>query len=447
MTQRTPLRPLARILDARAKGENPDAIGTREPAPASRGAARSPAPARRGAVGVDGVGLSHGLRVGRACAWPRWPRPRRKSPASSRPQAAIHTTRADITDRHGRVLATNFRDQRALCPSRTRSWTPAPPPMDWPRSFPRWTPRRFMRASPPNSGFSGCAATSAPSRSRWSTTSASRGLLVRPARDAAFIPTGRSRRTFSAVRASVRKAVNAAEVIGVAGIEAMFDDELRDPAREAPLALSLDLTGAGPPLEEVLAGGMMLMERPRCGRGADWMRIRAKSWRWRACPISTPNSRPRPLFGGGPGRQPAVQPRGAGRLRIGQRVSRPLPSHRALELGLYNPNDMIDTARPLAHVRLCHTRLFAATGPRNRCMTFSPIPPTSEPRGIAQVIGGERQRAFLEDLGLLEPAPVEIVRGGQCPPALAAALGVELSTMDDFIRSRRLDLAFFLGFF
>ena len=44
-----------------------------------------------------------------------------------------------------------------------------------------------------------------------------------------------------------REGVHSAEVIGTAGIEKFFDEELRDPAREgAPLELSLDLTIQAP---------------------------------------------------------------------------------------------------------------------------------------------------------------------------------------------------------
>ena len=271
-------------------------------------------------------------------------------------QAAIHTTRADITDRHGRVLATNFAtnalyahpheivDARAAADGLAEIF----PEMDAEGAL-------IARFTSETSGFSGCAATSAPSRSRWSTTSASRGWLFGP-REMRLYPNGSIASHILGGAGFGQEAVNAAEVIGVAGIEAMFDDELRDPAREAPLALSLDLTVQAT-LEEVLAGGMMLHERPRCGRrSADGMRIRAKSWPMASLPDFDPNSRPRPLFGGGPGDSPLFNRAGAGRLRIGQRVQG-LYHRTGAGAGPLQPQRHDRHARPLAHVRLCHTRL------------------------------------------------------------------------------------------
>ena len=104
---RTPLRPLARILDARARGENPDAIereNTRARHEEMRDRTRARAEGRLLVLGVmffcayAVIGVRMGLM---ANSEPVEPRARASA-------AQIVAQRADIVDRHGRVLATNF---------------------------------------------------------------------------------------------------------------------------------------------------------------------------------------------------------------------------------------------------------------------------------------------------------------------------------------------------
>ena len=109
---RTPLRPLARILDARQKGENPDAIereNKRIRHEQMRDQARLRAEGRLLVLGAfffcafAVVGARMGLM---ATSEPMEPR-------AHAPGAVISASRADIVDRHGNILATNF-DTHAL---------------------------------------------------------------------------------------------------------------------------------------------------------------------------------------------------------------------------------------------------------------------------------------------------------------------------------------------
>ena len=104
---RTPLRPLARILDARQKGENPDAIereNKRIRHEQMRDASRQRAEGRLLVMGVfffcafAVVGARMGLL---ATSEPMEPR-------AQAPGSVISATRADIVDRNGDILATNF---------------------------------------------------------------------------------------------------------------------------------------------------------------------------------------------------------------------------------------------------------------------------------------------------------------------------------------------------
>lgn len=106
MSIRTPLRPLARVLSARSKGENPDAIereNLRLRHEEMRDSSRLRAEGRLLVLGLCFVSafVVVGLKMGQVSATvPEEPR----AEASGTP---ILAQRADIVDRNGRILATN----------------------------------------------------------------------------------------------------------------------------------------------------------------------------------------------------------------------------------------------------------------------------------------------------------------------------------------------------
>ena len=104
---RTPLRPLARILPARARGENPDAIereNLQRRHDDLQNRARNRAEGRLLVLGLFffcafcAVGGRMGLMATSEAV----------EPVASVGGTAIATQRADIVDRNGRILATNF---------------------------------------------------------------------------------------------------------------------------------------------------------------------------------------------------------------------------------------------------------------------------------------------------------------------------------------------------
>jgi hypothetical protein len=104
---RTPLRPLARILPARARGDNPDAIereNLRLRLEATRARARVMAEGRLLVLGVlfftafSVIGARMGLMAASQPA----------EPQSVAATDGISSQRADIVDRRGRLLATNL---------------------------------------------------------------------------------------------------------------------------------------------------------------------------------------------------------------------------------------------------------------------------------------------------------------------------------------------------
>jgi cell division protein FtsI (penicillin-binding protein 3) len=102
---RTPLRPLARILQARQQGENPDSIereNLRLRHEATRDRSRARAEFRLLILGVAFLAAftTIGARMGLLAATEP------VEPRASAPGAEIIAQRADITDRNGRILAT-----------------------------------------------------------------------------------------------------------------------------------------------------------------------------------------------------------------------------------------------------------------------------------------------------------------------------------------------------
>ena len=133
-TIRTPLRPLARILHARQTGGDPDSIeveNRRLRHEQKRDRARRRAEGRLLILAASFLLAfgTIGVRMGvLAATEPQEPR-------SAAPGAAILAQRADITDRNGRVMATNLVTS-ALTRSRATWWIRAAWRMNWQNSSP-----------------------------------------------------------------------------------------------------------------------------------------------------------------------------------------------------------------------------------------------------------------------------------------------------------------------
>jgi cell division protein FtsI (penicillin-binding protein 3) len=171
--------------------------------------------------------------------------------------------------------------------------------------------------------------------------------------------------------------VNAAEVVGVAGVEAQFDETLRDPARTEPLALSIDLTVQAA-VEEVLAGGMVLMNASAASAvlmDIDTGEIVAMA----SLPDFDPNARPRPLIEGDQADSPLFNRAVQGVYELGS-VFKTFTIAQAMELGLVNLDDMIDTRGPLRMAGFAITD-YRSAGRNSRWPMSSPIRRTSAPRG------------------------------------------------------------------
>jgi cell division protein FtsI (penicillin-binding protein 3) len=252
----------------------------------------------------------------------------------------------------------------------------------------------------------------------------STGLLFGP-REMRLYPNGAIAAHILGGASYGREGVASAEVIGVAGVEREFDELLRDPAREGePLALSIDLTVQAA-AEEVLAGGMSIMN----AKGAASVLMDLHSGEiisMVSLPDFDPNNRPHVLTTGDQSDSPLFNRAVQGVYELGS-VFKIFAVAQALELGLINPDTMIDTKGPLQWGRF-KIRDFRNYGAQLSAMDVIVKSSNVGTARIAMEIGAERQQDFLTSLGFTKATPVELSEAPSGAPLLPRNWS-EISTM------------------
>lgn len=409
---RTPLRPLARILSARAKGENPDAIereNLRLRHEELRDRSRTKAEGRLlllGMIFLLGFGAI-GVRMGVLAA-----------SVPSEPQAAlagpvIAAQRADIVDRDGRILATNL-VTHALYAQPRMMIDPAGAAEKLAKIFPDLNADQLKKDFTGSRKFLWIKRKISPEQMQQVHEIGDPGLLFGP-REMRLYPNGALAAHVLGGAAFGREGVDSAEVIGTAGVEKTFDGWLRDPANGgAPLQLSLDLTVQST-VEEVLDGGMRLMNAK--GAAAVLMDVHTgEVIALASLPDFDPNDRPSPPAKGSPSDSPLFNRVVQGVYELGS-TYKLFALSQALDLGLVSPTTLVDTQSPMVWGKF-RIHDFHNYGPRN---TVTDVIVKSSNIGtahIAQMIGGERQQTFLKSLGLFEPTGIELVEAPTGKPLL-----------------------------
>ncbi|MBL3702751.1 penicillin-binding protein 2 [Sulfitobacter sp. BDSS02] len=410
---RTPLRPLARILSARANGENPDAImreNLRHRHAEMQDKARSRAEGRLLVLGMfffcafTVIGGRMGLlSVSEA-----------EEPLASAIGTPIAAQRGDIVDREGRILATNFE---------THSLYAQPPFMVDPlaaaeglvKIFPDLDRDRLIKDFTGKRKFVWIKKKISPEQKQAVHDIGDPGLLFGP-REMRLYPNGSLAAHVLGGASFGKEGVDAAEVIGVAGVEKQFDNYLRDPANGGkPLTLSLDLTVQAA-AERVLYGGMKLMN----ARGATSILMDVHTGEvisLVSLPDFDPNDRPAPPTSGfDPSVSPLFNRAVQGVYELGS-TFKIFAVAQAMDLGLVGPETVIDTRGPLRWGKF-RIRDFHNYGKE---LSVTKIIVKSSNIGtarIAQQIGADRQREFLSHLGFLDPTPLEIVEASGASPLL-----------------------------
>ncbi len=409
---RTPLRPLARILDAREKGESLEAIereNIRLRGEAVRDKVRSRAQGRLLILGAIFLGsfITVGARMGTLAA-----------SAPQEPQIAtagqtIVAGRADITDRKGRILATNLLTHSLYAQPRLMV-DPERVALELGEIFPDLDVARLTKDLTGSRKFLWIKKKLSPEQMQAVHDIGDPGLLFGP-REMRLYPNGPIASHILGGARFGNEGVSSAEVLGVAGVEKAFDGWLRDPANGgAPLQLSIDLTVQSI-LEEVLDGGMKLMN----AKGATAVMIEVKTGEivaMASLPDFDPNDRPTPLLKGDPSDSPLFNRAVQGLYELGS-CFKIFAVAQAMQLGLVNPQTMIASKSPMQYGRF-KIRDFHNYGDQ---LSVTDIIVKSSNIGtarIAQLIGPERQKEFLGQLGFLEATSVELIEAPTGRPIL-----------------------------
>lgn len=422
MSIRTPLRPLARILEARRNGENPDAIereNIRLRHEDMRDKSRLRAEGRLLVMGVfffcafAVIGARMGLL---SASEPQEPR----AAASG---AAILAGRSDITDRNGRILATNLI---------THSLYAQPPIMinqeraarELVKIFPDLDENKLIKQFTGARKFVWVRKKISPEQVQQVHDIGDPGLMFGP-REMRLYPNGKLAAHVLGGSSFGREGVRSAEVIGVAGVEKAFDERLRDPVNGGkPLELSIDLTVQST-AREVLYGGMKLMN----ARGAASVLMDVHTGEvisLVSLPDFDPNNRPHALLKGVASDSPLFNRGVQGVYELGS-TFKIFAVAQAMEEGLLNPTTMIDTKGPLTWGKH-RIRDFHNYG---KTLSATDVIVKSSNIGTARIamqIGAKRQQDFLGKLGLLTATPVELVEAPGAKPLLPPNWS-EISTM------------------
>jgi cell division protein FtsI (penicillin-binding protein 3) len=411
---RTPLRPLARILSARARGENPDSI-ERENIRLRQEKTRDRARARaEGRLLLLGIAFAMAFTVigGRmgllAATEPTEPR-------SAHSGAQILAGRADLTDRNGRILATNLLTHSLYAQPKDMV-DPTRVAKELARIFPDLDAKLLLARFTDGRSFMWVRKKLSPEQMQAVHDIGDPGLLFGP-REMRLYPNGRLAAHVLGGASFGVEGVHSAEVIGTAGIEKYLDAQLRDPALEGkPVALSLDLTVQAT-TQEVLEAGMKMMNAK--GATAILMDVHTgEILTLVSLPDFDPNDRPQVLLKGDPADSPLFNRAVQGVYELGS-TFKIFAAAQALDIGLLESSSMVDADAPMVwgkhRIKEFENRNY---GPllsvRNVIVKSSNV-------GVAHIalqIGAVRQQAFLKSLGFFGPTPVELVEAAGAKPLI-----------------------------
>jgi cell division protein FtsI (penicillin-binding protein 3) len=413
---RTPLRPLARILQARQDGLNPDVIereNLRLRHEALREKSRVRAEVRLVILCASFVLVfgAIGARMGLMAATEP------VEPRASAPGAEILAQRADITDRNGRILATNM-TTHALYAHPKVMVDPGGTAEKLGAIFPDLDAKALKRRFTDGRSFVWIRRVLSPEQMQLVHEIGDPGLLFGP-REMRLYPNGTLAAHVLGGSSFGAEGVHSAEVIGTAGIEKALDARLRDPAQAGtPLTLSLDLSLQAT-VEEVLDAGMQMLN----AKGAAAILMDARTGEVLALaslPTFDPNDRPNGLVDpkAEPGDSPLFNRAVQGVYELGS-TFKIFAAAQAMELGLVAPDTLVDANAPMTWGKHKIKEFEGKNyGP---LLSVTDVIAKSSNVGtahIALMIGPLRQQAFLKSLGFFAPTPLELVEAPGARPLI-----------------------------
>jgi len=376
---RRPLRPLARIISARERGEDPDngAHQSRRIDAMRRQKSKERRRARNRLIlmGLMFAGCfgAIGTKMGMMA------RPLPAEVEASKAGVEIRSQRANIVDRNGTVLATNIATS-ALYAHPQQMIDKARTAAELAQIFPDLDAGELESQFRSKRKFLWLKRRISPEQQQAVHEIGDPGLLFGP-RQTRIYPNGRLASHILGGAGYGTEGVAAAEIVGVAGIEHWFDKDLRATDAE-PLELSIDLSIQS---AIVHTGEVISMV---------------------SLPDFDPNARPAPPVTGDQSASPLFNRAAQGIYELGS-TFKPFTAVLAMETGIASPDTQIDTNGPLkwGKFKIKDHRNYGPT------LSLTDVVVKSSNVGsanIAKEAGAERQKALLGELGFLKATELEL---------------------------------------
>ena len=400
---RKPLRPLARIMAAREQGLDPDrkeAEARLRKAQSRRKREHQKAQIRIALIALLFLGGFGAISLRMVVL---------ATTQTSAEIAAIEadkiiSDRADIVDRHGRILATNMTTTSIIAhPHKMIDRAAAAEGLA--RIFPDLDPRVLKRRFAPPAKFLFVKRKVSPEKAQAVHDLGEPGLVLGK-RETRLYPNGTLGAHILGGAGYGNEEIRAAEVVGRAGVEYWFDKRLRD--REVltqPLELSVDLT-AQTITEQILYRGKSLMN----ARGASAVVMDANNGEiiaMASLPLFDPNSPPAAPKRGDPTESPLFNQAAQGVYELGS-TYKLFTVALAMEEGIATPDTLIDT-KPLKWGRF-PIREFDNHdyGPFQSLTNVLVKSSNIGSARLALEAGVDAQRQLLHRLGFLSPTLLEL---------------------------------------
>lgn len=324
----------------------------------------------------------------------------------------IISDRADIVDRHGRVLATNITTTSIIAHPHQMIDRDAAA-IGLAKIFPDLDPRVLKRRFAPPAKFLFIKRKVSPEKAQAVHDLGEPGLVLGK-RETRLFPNGRLAAHILGGAGYGNEEIRAAEVVGRSGIEYWFDERLRAPETlQKPLELSIDMT-AQTVVEQVLHRGMTLMN----AKGASAVVMDAHTGELLSMvslPDFDPNNPPLAPRSGDPTNSPLFNQAAQGVYELGS-TYKLFTVALAMEEGIATPDTLIDT-KPLRWGRF-PIREFENHdyGPFQSLTNVLVKSSNIGSARLAMEFGVEKQKKLLHQLGFLNPTLLELPSAKSAQP-------------------------------
>ena len=407
---RVPLRPLAKILDARRKGVNPSYIEKNNID--ERYITSSERSRKRSDRRLFFVGIMFLMGFMLVCArMTVMASSEIAEPLREASSSKLTSQRSNIVDRNGNILATNL-PTIALYANPKIILRPEIAVEKLSQVFPELDSKKLLKEFKSDKTFLWIKETLSPEQQQAVHEIGEPGLMYGP-REMRLYPNGRfASHILGGTRFNNQSARNA-DMVGSAGIEATFNDFLSDRNNNGePLQLSLDLSVQAA-VERILGGSMEIMNA-KGASGVVLDVITGEIISMVSLPDFDPNDRPKLVKKSKPSDSPLFNRAVQGLYELGS-TFKVFTVAKALELGLVGPETQLEFPSKMKIMGV----LVKDDHYKGPILTVADVVSQSSNVGtaiLASKIGKDHQINMLRRLGLLDATELELIEAGGIKP-------------------------------